>query len=85
MNSVPLRFWYLKTWFPISGAVWGRCGRCGFTTGRVVLEALRLTASSYIKFALCFVRVSEAVCCQLLLPRLCVVMSFYLSGTEKTK
>lgn len=53
-----------------------KSGTGGFKTNSLQLHQVR---------ALCFVRVSEAVCCQLLLPRLCVVMSFYLSGTEKTK
>lgn len=32
-----LRLWYLKTWSPVSGVVWGRYRRCGFATGRLLL------------------------------------------------
>lgn len=87
MNSVPHRLWYLKTWIPVGGAVWGRVGNVALPQEEWYWRwALRPTASSYIKFALSVLCVClKAVCCQLLLLRLHVVVSFYLSGTEKTK
>ena len=91
MNSVPLRLWYMKTWIPVGGAVWGRSRRCGFATGRVVLEVGFETNSLQLHQArsLCFVHVFESG----LLPAPATappfVMSFYflellfISGQNK--